>query len=193
MKSRNMKYQVETRNRFADLLNSLGLIGEAAEIGVFEGEYSQYLLDNWNGTMLHLVDPWKQLEDYDDPPINLSDDVQETRFLGVIERLKHLEARYRIHRKRSCEAARMFQDYSLDFVYIDANHDYEHVREDLKTWFPKVSRNGIFAGHDYIDGNGTTVFGVIQAVNEFAIKHRLEVQTTTADWPSWFFVLSTTE
>ena len=40
-------------------------------------------------------------------------------------------------------------DESLDLVYIDGNHDYEHVIEDITNWFPKVKPGAIFGGHDY--------------------------------------------
>ena len=37
----------------------------------------------------------------------------------------------------------------LDFVYIDANHNYECVKEDIEHWYPKVKVGGIIAGHDF--------------------------------------------
>lgn len=42
-------------------------------------------------------------------------------------------------------------DESVDFVYLDALHDYAGVMQDLVTWWPKVSHGGIMAGHDYYD------------------------------------------
>jgi len=68
-----------------------------------------------------------------------------------------------IIRDLSVNAAKRFNDNSLDFIFIDACHDYEYVKEDLHTWYPKLKKNGIFAGHDYYDGH----HGVEQAVNEF--------------------------
>ncbi len=62
----------------------------------------------------------------------------------------------------SWEAAESFYDLSLDFVFIDAGHDYESVKKDLAAWWPKVKPGGTFAGHDYT----TDYPGVIQAVEE---------------------------
>jgi hypothetical protein len=42
-------------------------------------------------------------------------------------------------------------DASLDYVYVDARHDYCGVKEDLEAWWPKLRRGGILAGHDYLD------------------------------------------
>lgn len=52
-------------------------------------------------------------------------------------------------RMTSLEASRRFADNSVDFVFIDAIHDYEHVKEDIVAWYPKVKKGGIIAGDDY--------------------------------------------
>jgi len=49
----------------------------------------------------------------------------------------------------SLEASKLYADGSLDFVFIDASHEYEHVLADIKAWMPKVKPNGVLAGHDY--------------------------------------------
>lgn len=49
----------------------------------------------------------------------------------------------------SAEAAAQFSDSSMDFVFIDASHDYNSVRRDILAWWPKVKLGGILAGHDY--------------------------------------------
>jgi hypothetical protein len=48
----------------------------------------------------------------------------------------------------SADAAAYFADRSLDFVFIDASHDFDGVRRDVAAWLPKVRVGGIFAGHD---------------------------------------------
>ena len=53
-------------------------------------------------------------------------------------------------RKSSIEAAKDFPDRSLDAVYIDAEHDEESIRADIKAWRPKIKFGGILSGHDYI-------------------------------------------
>ena len=58
----------------------------------------------------------------------------------------------------SVEAAATFADESLDFVFLDASHDEENVRQDIEAWLPKVKPGGILAGHDF------DFFGVCRAV-----------------------------
>lgn len=63
----------------------------------------------------------------------------------------------------SLEAASQFEDNSLDFVHIDASHDYENVLADIRAWYPKVKPGGFITGDDYVINWG----GVIQAVKEY--------------------------
>lgn len=49
----------------------------------------------------------------------------------------------------SHRAAEKFDNESLDFVFIDADHAYESVKRDINSWWPKVKPGGILAGHDY--------------------------------------------
>lgn len=63
----------------------------------------------------------------------------------------------------SLTASRGFSDDALDFVFLDAGHEYPDIESDIRAWWPKVRRGGILAGHDY----GHPDFpGVAQAVNE---------------------------
>lgn len=55
----------------------------------------------------------------------------------------------------------------LDFVYIDGNHDYEFVKEDIRNYYPLVKDNGIIGGHDFPS------IGVCRAVIEFCEKNGL--------------------
>lgn len=57
-------------------------------------------------------------------------------------------------------AAKNFEDASIDFCFIDANHAYEFVSKDIAAYRPKVKKGGVLAGHDWSDE------GVRQAVRE---------------------------
>jgi hypothetical protein len=50
---------------------------------------------------------------------------------------------------KSVEASKLYENESLDFVFIDGAHDYQSVKEDIEHWFPKVKRGGYIAGDDY--------------------------------------------
>ncbi len=76
--------------------------------------------------------------------------------------------RFNIIKSDTVEAARMFDDGSVDLVFVDADHSYEGVKRDIAAWIPKVRRGGWIGGHDY--GNPDERFdfsGVDIAVNEF--------------------------
>ena len=69
------------------------------------------------------------------------------------------------------DAARTLPDESLDFVYIDANHDFDHCMEDLIAWSRKVRSGGIVAGHDYDRPHRK---GVVPAVDAYTKAHRIQ-------------------
>lgn len=69
-------------------------------------------------------------------------------------------------RMPSTEAAKLYEDASLDMVFIDACHTYDCVRADIASWYPKVKPGGYLAGHDYYTWP-TDHDGVRQAVDEF--------------------------
>jgi hypothetical protein len=84
------------------------------------------------------------------------------RFLENIEPVKHVVNAVRIP---SVDAAKLYKDKSLDFVFIDGDHSYESVSADLKAWFPKLKDEAIFAGHDF----SNPLFGVKEAVEDFCV------------------------
>jgi predicted O-methyltransferase YrrM len=79
--------------------------------------------------------------------------------------MKPLEKYYRSIKSKSLDAVNLFSDQSLDFVFIDASHEYEDVKNDINAWFPKVKVGGVLAGHDYYENNDFAP-GVKMAVNE---------------------------
>jgi len=46
------------------------------------------------------------------------------------------------------EAVKTFQDNSIDFLFIDGDHKYEKVKQDINLWYPKVKKGGWLTGHD---------------------------------------------
>ena len=172
------------------LLNRRGLLGRAVEVGVRQGRYSEMILYLWRGAELISVDPWLAASpgaSVDVP--NPAQEAQERAFELAKERLARFGDRSSIWRMTSVEAAAQIPAATLDFVYIDALHDYESVQQDLEAWFGKVRPGGIMAGHDYLDGElPQGVFGVKTAVDEFFAAKGLNVKATSTDapWVSWW-------
>jgi hypothetical protein len=73
-------------------------------------------------------------------------------------------------RLTSVEASKRFKDNSIDLIFIDADHAYESIREDIQSWLPKVKKGGIICGHDYSGQEK----GVIKAVDELLGKDKIE-------------------
>lgn len=142
-----------------------------AEIGVDKGEFSKKFCEA--GLKLYAIDPWKSYQDYEDSR-------GQKRLDFLYEHTKRELLPYpdcTIIRKSSMEAVNDFADGSLDFVYIDGNHQLRYVIEDLVEWSKKVKKGGIIAGHDYIYTNPRTQAGichVIYALKAFTHAYRID-------------------
>ena len=170
-------------------LNWLGLSGDGVEVGVFKGEFSDLLLRTWRCNSLVSVDPWRHFPatKYVDA-CNLSQADHDLNFDATVNLLRDYGKRSRVLRATSDAAAAQFASSSLDFVYLDAQHHYEAVREDISLWYPKLKRGGVLGGHDYLDGKlESGLYGVKKAVDDFAASGGYELTLTPErDWPSWF-------
>jgi hypothetical protein len=178
--------RIPCREELPAVLNARGLTGIAAEVGVRRGTYSHLLLWNWRGAKLISIDPW--LEDAPNAYVdksNVSQSKHERLYEDTKKRLAPFGPRSEIWRLTSVRAAKRVHDRSIDFVYIDARHDYESVLEDLRAWFPKVRTGGIISGHDYVTGSFPQgEFGVSKAVDEFFGARNIPVFTTQARSPA---------
>ena len=171
----------QTRNDLAKQFKGVG-----AEIGVEQGVFSEIICQNPSVKKLYAIDAWKAYRGYHDHTSQTKLD----RFYAISrERLAPYNCQ--IVRKFSLVAARDFMDASLDFVYIDANHAYQHVYEDLTVWSKKVKKGGVVSGHDYIRRKSQKQFyAVIQAVNNFVKANQIQPLTVyrSDPLPSWCFI-----
>lgn len=184
--------------------------GKGVEVGTFRGEFSKELITSWPGT-LYMVDVWRPLDlnAYNDSSNHGNFDYDI--YTDAIRNIKGYEERAIMIRASSEKASEIFPDESLDFVYIDANHAYDYVKQDIALWYPKVKKGGWLCGHDYIDirwyedpnftDNGKDkhiwsgdyyhgVFGVNPAVDEFCKEHNLTGFLTKEWFGSWFIKIS---
>lgn len=148
--------------------NSIGV-----EIGVFRGEFSSKILEEVQPTQLHLVDPWTYDEKVLPKGMVVHDQNDVDRiFQGVKERFRSQmeNGQIVVHRMTSEAASTIFADASLDWVYIDGNHEYEFVLQDLRLYVPKIKPGGMIAGDDYRDDK----YGVKRAVDEFVSDNDVE-------------------
>lgn len=159
------------RNEFPQLLDELDC-QTAVEIGTAAGFFARTLLQSTKLQQLTLVDCWNN-------PADIA--------AGFRDRAYELAAssggRVTILEKTSIEAAREIA--FADFVYIDAQHAYEHAAEDIRLWAPKARK--LFAGHDYLPWNtaANAPCGVMLAVEELVAGMGLPVWVTGANSPTW--------
>lgn len=184
---------IKSRHDISNFLNQNDLIGLGVEIGVLRGDFSKSILSNWKGQKLFLIDAWRHIGSNVD--LNNGDHIiQLSNIVETFKSVYEFKERATIIRDTSLEASKLFSDNSLDFVYIDAAHDYTNVSKDLDTWLPKVRKGGLICGDDYIDGvmlhNGVTVFEVKRAVDDFAAKHQLTVVSSSfeGEFPQWWCI-----
>lgn len=133
--------------RFKDiprLFHDLGFkIG--AEIGVYRGSYSRSLLTYCPGLKLYGIDSWADYRGYENYEPN---DILDA-YAKAQESVKGFDCK--LIKGWSNEVVRQFDDESLNFVFIDGDHTYEHVVEDIALWSKKVRKGGIVYGHDFDD------------------------------------------
>ena len=145
-----------------------GRLVKGAEIGVARGRNAKNILSELNIDKLYLIDVWDiyegifvmwSLENYN----------QVLRKLGN-------EKRVEIIKDYSKNAVNHIKDNSLDFVYIDANHKYKYVYQDINLWYPKVKIGGIIGGHDVCKPD------VFNAIKDFCSLKNIKFQTEIPDW-----------
>ena len=117
-----------------------------AEIGVYKGAFSELFCKA--GLNTYSIDPWMAYDGAGRTP-----KLQERQdfIFGHTQRLLAPYPNSTIVRKTSMEALADFEDGSLDWVYIDGNHIFRYVAEDIFEWSRKVRPGGIVSGHDYFN------------------------------------------
>ena len=144
-----------------------------AEIGVWQGEHAERLCLGVPGLHLLCVDTWNDYPGYRETERYKR---RATRTIPSLHGETGYGRPYAAARARlapydcqfiqalSVEAAAQIPDRSLDFVYIDGNHQFEYVVADLAAWTPKVKSGGVIAGHDYSHWGHSHVMQVVEAV-----------------------------
>jgi hypothetical protein len=145
-----------------------------AEIGVYKGDFSAQILEVARPAVLHLIDPWKfeEEETYSKSWYGGTTGGSQQKMDSIYESVWNRFRReaesgiISVHRAASADAVKGFADDYFDWIYIDGNHLYEFVKQDLELFYPKVKAGGYITGDDYQRG-GWWQGGVKKAVDEF--------------------------
>ncbi|KPJ89863.1 MAG: hypothetical protein AMJ53_15405 [Gammaproteobacteria bacterium SG8_11] len=165
------------RNQLYHHFNNMGLkVG--AEIGVATGKNALRMCEQIPDLKLFCIDPWEYYEK--NPRVRH----WQENYDQAVEKLKPYNAI--LVKGYSEEVVHNFEDGSLDFVYIDGNHMFDFVMQDIILWAPKVRKGGIISGHDYYNFRNA---GVVDAVDAYIKAHKIEEWYLTSDkTPSWMWV-----
>lgn len=155
------------------------------EVGSWKGRSASYMaveiinskkiikfdcVDTWEGSVEHLDvnSPHYEQGLYEDRNWLFNQFLQNTS--SVSNQINPI-------RMTSVDAAKLYDDESLDFVFIDASHEYDDVINDINSWYPKVKKSGYLCGHDYVKFGG-----VNKAVNKLIKDKGLNLSVFKSSW-----------
>lgn len=178
----NYGENISKKEDLGHIYNQVLQTGFGAEIGVLRGENAREILKRWRGSLLYLVDPWESqdkevyvdMNNSDNPIHNMNYDLCKINTREYTDRVKMVK-------NYSEEASKQIPDESLDFIYIDARHDYDGVLQDLECWYPKVRSGGVISGDDIVfeehreHAEKYGKFAVDKALQDYISKYNLNV------------------
>ena len=157
------------------LLAKMPKAAVCAEVGVWKGDFSLLIQRITTPAKLHLIDAWQFQPEFPDRMYGGSMAKGQMDMDRIYEYVRKRFRKYPgviLHRGKSEEILREFEDAYFDWVYIDGNHSYDFVRADLQICLAKVRRGGIIAGDDYFWGEADR-FPVQRAVQDFIESNNL--------------------
>jgi len=183
---------IKKRTELVKIINELGL-KKGVEVGVAQGEFSEYLLKNSNLDILYSIDAWSQdleaMKAYRTASLMANMDKYYEKAKNT---LSAFGSKSVIIKDISENAVKQFKNESLDFVYLDASHMFSGFALDLINWWEKLKFGGLFAGHDF---KRKSTYQVCYAINGFCMEHKQFYYLTTSDDgrmagvnPSWWLI-----
>lgn len=161
------------------------------EVGVFLGKSLAYLVETstqqGKKPQIYAVDLFEISPDHGDGAMPWDENAREwekknggkdalwNEYNKYMAGLPNKELIKNSFRENSWDAAAHFEDGSVSFVFIDASHLYENTKRDVESWYPKMKKGGIMAGHDFNQG-------VEKAVMEFFPNKNLRVSRYGDCW-----------
>ena len=150
------------------------------EIGAYLGQSTSYLaveiINSNKNIKLDVVDTWRgnDSSEYQEGNWGHHMTLNDDAYLKFLDNLSPVKSHYNPIRMDSVEASKLYEDGSLDFVFIDGAHDYKYVKADIEAWLPKVKSGGYLAGHDYTPGDHDEVIRAVEEAfgKNITVHHR---------------------
>lgn len=167
---------------YADAVSGVGDGSYFVEIGAYQGKSTVYMaveiLNSGKKIKFDTIDIWDNYKENNSfSNFRCINGVETYQiFLKNIEPVKNY---INIVRGDSIEVSKNYLDKSVDFLYVDGSHDYEHLKKELKVWIPKMKIGGIMSGHDYESSGWRSV---VDAVNETFDKEKIKTIGGNSWW-----------
>lgn len=144
-------------NLYSSVVKEASDTAHFVEVGVWKGRSASYMaveiINSGKNITFDLVDMWNGTIS--------TQATQKNVYQVFLKNIEPVLSYVNIKKMNSIMASKTYQNDSLDFVFIDAAHDYENVKADITAWLPKIKPGGCIAGHDYPGWDG-----VVKAVHE---------------------------
>lgn len=163
----SIKFETNSAIFLPEIIRNLGNNLKGVELGVWHGDNSAYLLQECSNIDILLgIDPYQPYQDWNR---YIGQDLMDNAKNSAVEKFKHFPGRGRLFVGTSVQAVNAMEyDDKIDFIFIDGDHSYERVYEDLNLWYSKVKRGGLFSGHDF------SLPGVNQAILQFRKENNIK-------------------
>lgn len=148
------------------------------EIGVYYGVNSSFILKHLNMKKLYLVDPYDNYDDYNEVLDKVTNMTKAEKIMRKTLNFNKNKDKLVLIKKFSSKAITDIPN-NLDFVYIDGNHSYKYVMEDMEIYYKKLKQGGVLCGHDF---TSYEIPEVCNAVMDFMKKENLQLYTEGVDW-----------
>ena len=163
----------------AYILEQLDKNSNIAEVGVWKGDFSRQIWNISSPNLLVLVDSWTfdekvrgcapQVRGEEPLNQNFFDQAKKDTY-DKFENIQNVH----ILDLNSLEASSKYEDNFFDYIYIDAEHTYKAVTEDLEVWYPKLKKNGTLFGDDYYWREEDDTLSLHKAYQEFIKKNYIQ-------------------
>jgi len=167
-----------------DLPNIIKNLGEdikGIEIGVCRAENIFYILENCNNVnLIEGIDPYSSFKDWNG--FIFTEDIMNEFYKITLKNIEEYKEKVILHKKSSREAFSLLKDDFYDYIFIDGEHTYEALSEDLKNYYSKIKTGGLVSGHDY------GLPGIKQAIENFLYTNKLNINLNFCRNDVWYWV-----